>query len=132
MNDADPRDARVDRYLRDLPGALPPAGLGDRIVDRHLARRARRNGLPLAAACLLAAVLLWQQVGQNPVPTGEAPRRVEAQALVEVRSVDRRLQAAFRGGASADELDALWRARREALAQLEAAPAAGERRQVRL
>ena len=133
MSERDPRSEQVDRYLRRLPGAMPPAGLGDRIVDLHLARRARRRWVPLAAAAsLLAAVLLWQLAAQGPTPTAESPLLAHSQALVDVRSVDRRLQAAYLAGASEDELAELWRARRLALAQLESAPAAGERRQVRL
>jgi hypothetical protein len=133
MSDRDPRSEQVDRYLQRLPGAMPPAGLGERIVDLHLARRARRRWVPLAAAAsLLAAVLLWQLGAQDPAPSAKGPLLAHSPGLVDVRSVDRRLQAAYLAGASEDELAELWRARRLALAQLESAPPAVERRQVRL
>lgn len=133
MSGVDPRDERVDRYLRQLPGAMPPAGLGDRIVDLHLARRARRRWIPLAAAAsLLLAVLAWQQLFRSAAPTDEPPALADSPALVDLRSVDRRLQAAYLAGASDAELASLWQARRAALAELESGPAARERRQVRL
>ena len=133
MSTPGPRDEAVDRYLRRLPGAMPPAGLGDRIVDLHLARRARRRWIPLAAAAsVLLALLVWQQTGRAPGTGSLAPELAESPALIDLRSVDRRLQAAYLAGASEAELAGLWQARREALAELESGPTARERRQVRL
>lgn len=133
MSTPGPHDEAVDRYLRRLPDAMPPAGLGDRIVDLHLARRARRRWIPLAAAAsLLLAVLIWQQAGRAPELDAAAPALAESPALVDVRSVDRRLQAAYLAGASEAELASLWQARRAALAELESGPSTRERRQVRL
>lgn len=125
-----PRDERVDRYLQGLPGQLPPAGLGERIIDRHLGRRRLRRWLPLAAAaCLLTSVLAWQ-LG---TPSGPGPRSaLPSAALNDVRSVDRRLQAAYLAGAGEAELAPLWRARQRALAELQHSGEPSQRRQVRL
>ena len=133
MSAPDPRDEQVDRYLHSLPGAVPPAALGQRIVDRHLARRARRRWIPLAAAASLGlAFLAWQQIATPPL--SETPRLAPAHspALIDLRAVDRRLQAAYLAGASEAELADLWQARRQALAELESGPGQRERRQVRL
>jgi hypothetical protein len=133
MSAPGPHQEPVDRYLRRLPQAMPPAGLGDHIVDLHLARRARRRWIPLAtAASLLLAVLVWQQTERGPEPGSAAPVLAKSPALIDLRSVDRRLQAAYLAGASEAELAGLWRARRVALAELESGLPTRERRQVRL
>jgi hypothetical protein len=110
------RDQRVDRYLAQLPVELPAAGLGERVVALHLRRRRlRRACAPLAVA---AGLILWLALAQRPMPPADvAAERVDP-ALIEVRSADRRLQAAYLAGADASELDALWR-QRERAAQLE-------------
>ena len=106
------RDARIDRYLSQLPVDLPDADLGERVVARHLRRRRlRRAWVPLAAA---AAATLWLAFASGPMPTsGDAQARVDP-ALIEVRSADRRLQAAYLSGADSAELAALWRQRERA------------------
>jgi hypothetical protein len=102
---------RVERYLARLPGALPDAELGSRVVDRHLRRRRRRRlAAPLVAAAALALFFLLPalRVPSTPVgPVGANPDPV----LLEIRSADRRLQAAYVAGAGPAELDALWRVR---------------------
>lgn len=107
-----PRDERIDRYLAQLPSELPDAELGERVVARHLRRRRlRRRWAPLAAA---ATAILWLALAQGPIPTaGNDEARVDP-ALIEVRSVDRRLQAAYLAGADSAELAALWRQRERA------------------
>lgn len=134
MNDVDPRQREVDRYLRSLPGALPPAELGARIVNRHLARRARRRWLPLAAAAsLLLALVAWQQLSVPPAPpVAPVLAAGDSSALIDLRAVDRRLQSAYLAGASEAELASLWLARNQALAELESGGGQRERRQVRL
>lgn len=110
------RDERLDRYLARLPVELPEAGLGERVVAQHLRRRRlRRAWASLAAA---ACFTLWLAVAQGPMPPADpAAARVDP-TLIEVRSADRRLQAAYLAGADAAELEVLWR-QRERAARLE-------------
>lgn len=127
----DPHEESVDRYLRGLPQQLPPPGLGEQIIDRHLARRRLRRWLPVAAAAsLLLSLLVWQ-AGVGPESPTLAVSRPPA-ALIDVRSLDRRLQDAYLAGADKDELARLWQARDEAVAELEAPSVPPLRRQVRL
>ncbi|MCK7594527.1 hypothetical protein [Pseudomarimonas salicorniae] len=127
---SDSRDRRVDDYLRGLPGAMPPADLGERILARHASRRRLRRLLPLAAAAtLLAGFLAWraQTPAAPPVLVVDPPA-----ALLDLRSVDRRLQAAYLAGAGETELDRLWNAREQAVAELRGGGHGSGRRQVRL
>jgi hypothetical protein len=97
-------DPRLDDYLRRL---LPPA---------------------LAAGLLLAVLAL------PPEPLRSPEQGVAASAgsaLADLRSADRRLQAAYLRGAGEAEKAALWQARAAALARI-AQPAAPATRQVRL
>ncbi len=127
----DPGEESVDRYLRGLPQQLPPPGLGEQIIDRHLARRRLRRWLPVAAAAsLLLSLLVWQ-IGISPAPPADSASPPSA-ALIDVRSLDRQLQAAYLAGADKDELARLWQARDQAVAELEAPSGPPLRRQVRL
>ena len=122
----------IERYLQRLPEALPRAGTGDAIVERHLRRRRlRRWAPPLAAAAAIVMLLLYlPRVSTPPPPAVQAA--AQNPALAEVRSVDRRLQAAYLTAGSEAELDALWQQRRQAVARLEAAEAGSVRLEIRL
>lgn len=127
----EPRDARVDRYLRGLPTDMPPAGLGQRIIDQHLSRRRLRRWAPLAAAAsILLALLVWRAQGPAEPPPISASR--PPAALIDLRSLDRQLQDAYLAGADGDELARLWQARDRAMAELQAPSEPSLRRQVRL
>ena len=108
----EPRPDPVQRYLRQLPRALPDAALGDAIVQRHLARRRLRRGSSLLAVAAMAAwVLVWPLFRQAPAPEHGAVRTVHdrvSPAWVEIRALDRQLQAAYSTGADADAVAQLW------------------------
>ena len=123
---------KLDDYLRRLPAATPPAGLGQRIVDRHLRRRRLRRLLaPAMAAGLLLGVLALRPGAPDP-PTEQAVATAgSSAALIDLRSADRRLQAAYLHGADEAQKAALWQARAAALARVEQ-PTPAATRQVRL
>lgn len=124
-------------YLASLPPAEPPAGLAARITAKLAAGRRRRRrhrlagGLALAASVALAALLVpWTQPG--PAAPGDDPRlqaqRLEHRLLSapegaggqrgsEVAVIDRALDAAYRRGAGAQEIEDLWQARVRVLEQ---------------
>lgn len=112
------RDARIDRYLAQLPAGLPDADLGERVVERHLRRRRLRHAWPPLAAAAVAT--LWLVLAQGPLTTSSENQVSVDPAWIEVRSTDRRLQAAYLAGAEPAELAALWR-QRERAARREAA-----------
>lgn len=126
MNRAgDPREEALERYLAQLPSAHPDAGVGDAVIARHLRRRRLRRVLPPVAAA--ATLLLWVGMhGPDPV-TPAAPVLAIDPDVAEMRSIDRRLQAAYLEGATADELAALW-AERGRIAQAGIHADAGIRR----
>jgi hypothetical protein len=112
-------DDRIERYLRALPKGQPDAGLAVRVIEGHLRRRRlRRNALALAASMTLG-VLSWQWF--QPVP--EAPVATSTPspipAWVEIRALDRQLQAGYLAGAPEAELSRLWQRREAALSGME-------------
>ena len=124
---------RLDDYLRRLPTATPPAGLGTRIVDRHLRRRRLRRLLaPALAAGLLLGVLALRPGTPDPATEHTVASAASRAALVDLRSADRRLQAAYLHGADEGQKAALWQARAAALARVEQPAPAATTRQVRL
>jgi len=143
------REAGWRAYLDGLPAVVPPARLRDRVLAAWPAERAavptRWPGLAgwvLAAAAVpaLALLLPW---ARPPAPSAPAPagtdavlasQALEARLLASpvahdpglqagIAEIDRALGAAYRRGASGEELDGLWRARARAMQQgLAAAP----------
>lgn len=106
----EPSSANVQRYLRALPSASPDVALGEAIVQRHLNRRRwRRHATTFAVAAMLALALLSPLIP----PAMERHAAPAAQnrpgpAWVEIRALDRQLQAAYSSGADADALAQLW------------------------
>lgn len=104
----------VDGYLARLPTALPDPEHADTVVGLHLRRRRWRQRLPPALAA--AAVLAWLAWG--PLTSTDTSMHGEvashSSAWVELRSADRRLQAAYLVGADDDRLAALWKSRQDA------------------
>lgn len=123
----------LDDHLRRLPTAAPPAGLGQRIVDRHLRRRRMRRLLaPALAAGMLLGVLALRPGAPDPATEHTVATAASRAALVDLRSTDRRLQAAYLHGADEAQKAALWQARAAALARVEQPAPATTTRQVRL
>lgn len=124
---------KLDDYLHRLPTATPPAGLGARIVDRHLRRRRLRRLLaPAVAAGLLLGVLALRPGAPDPATEHIVATAASRAALIDLRSADRRLQSAYLYGADEAQKAALWQARAAALARVELPPPAATTRQVRL
>ncbi|WP_460812384.1 hypothetical protein [Luteimonas pelagia] len=125
MNETDanatPRIAR----LRDLEAPALPEALWPRVEARRRALFARRRRFAGVAAALLVAGgigLLARLPGNGPdgpgVPTAQ---RVDSAPLpgpvvLQVRAIDRELQAAYQAGAHAEEIERLWRTRGALLA----------------
>jgi hypothetical protein len=121
----DQQVAAVRRYLQGLPVAQPPAALGERVVRRHRLRRQRP--LWLAAAALVAlALLLPAMPGPQAPPHHQAPVP-QADALREIRALDRELQAAYLQAHGGAPVDALWQVRAAAVANIENPQATGTR-----
>lgn len=117
----------VQRYLRDLPRAMPDAGLGQAIVQRHLRRRRWRQRAPwLAAAAAVLTAVLWQPQRSEPsLLTPLAPPMAAAAvdpAWVDIRALDRRLQAAYSDGADSQSVELLWQQRQQAVLRLQSEP----------
>lgn len=119
MNQRERDNDRVDAYLARLPTALPDPGHVESVLDLHLRRRRWRTRLPPALAA--AAVMAWLAWG--PLRTVEVsapgPDPSNTAAWAELRSADRRLQAAYRVGANEGRLARLWETRRDAAEQVE-------------
>lgn len=112
-------DPRIERYLRGLPKEAPDAGLAARVIEGHLRRRRlRRAALALAASVTLGA-MSWQMLWPTPEAPAEAISPSPNPAWVEVRALDRQLQAGYLAGVSEDELSRLWHRRKEAMTGLE-------------
>lgn len=123
-------DPRLQRYLDDLPLAVPPAALERRLFER-LGRRRDRRRLLLAVAALLVIGLVPRLLAPGLPATTAAPDPASAELLrAEVRALDRELQAAYAGGEHR-RLDSLWLAR-EAAARRLADPSAAAAQPVRL
>jgi hypothetical protein len=112
--------------LRDLQDPPLPPGLWTRLEDRRRLRFARRRMAGVAAMAIAAvglfAVLRAPDAEHDRAPqvagSGDAP--TPAAAALQVRAIDRELQAAYQAGAAADEIERLWRARRALLAAADA------------
>lgn len=109
-----PVEFDLRHYCATLPEPEPPPALFHDLVRSRSQRRARRNAVFLSAVLLAGASVLLlmqprQSVQDRTVVATAAPR-VE----LELRAVDRELQAAYDRGASDRELARLW-ARRSAL-----------------
>lgn len=113
---SDPREEPLGRYLASLPGATPRSGHGADVIERHLRRRRLRRALPLAMAAgvLLALLVARAPLSGDPVPAARSGGATDS-AWVEVRALDRRLQAAYIEGVSDARLDHLWQRRESAL-----------------
>ncbi|MBB5015509.1 hypothetical protein [Rehaibacterium terrae] len=127
-------DARVLAYLAGLPEPEPPATLWLRLAAarqrRHTRRRAARFGLAAVAALALAVLAPWRVAPPPLAPSALPPEAVatfampsldDADAIAELRALDRALQSAYEQGASEQEVAALWRARERAAARLQPA-----------
>lgn len=130
-------------YLAELPPADPPPALRARVLQawpQATPAWRRRPLWALAAAAAVAAlglrvalapdplqppplqdpVLVSQQLEQQLL---DSPAAADPQLRAGIAEIDRVLGAAYRRGAGGEELEALWRARAEALQQgLTAAP----------
>lgn len=112
----EPTDLRLQRYLRDLPQAAPPAALGARILARHRARRRLQRWLPpLAVAASFALIMLVPNWLASPPTAGAA----DPQALAELRALDRSLQSAYLHQARGAEVETLLQARQQLAARLQ-------------
>jgi hypothetical protein len=118
-------DDRIRRQLKALPDMPPASGLWPRLAEAR-ARRLRRvrmgaGGAAALALCLMLPMLYRLQQAPAQVQAGAAagPMAVpvedaaalDAATLVEIRAVDRALQAAYDEGASEAELAPLWKFR---------------------
>lgn len=103
------------RYARQLPQPAPGDDVFYEIVQAHAARRKRHSAFAGVALLLavVAATGFWLHRATSPfVP--EETQRLSGTSGVELRAVDRALQAAYDRRADDAELAALW-SRREAL-----------------
>lgn len=129
-------DRRVHAYLAGLPEPELPAALWPRLAATRQRRAARRRharyGLAAAAALALAVLAPWRVAPPPLVPSALPPEAVatiampsldDADAIAELRALDRALQSAYEQGASEQEVAALWKARERAAARLQPATA---------
>jgi len=116
----DDRDTEgVGRYLQALPSAVPRAGVADLVIERHLRRRRLRRWAPLAlAAGVLLAASLEGLVSTAHMPPHPAVTAKPSDSWMEVRALDRQLQAAYVEGGSSVRLEQLWRQREAAMRQI--------------
>lgn len=120
-------DARLTRRLRAMPPVPPALDLWPRL---ELARQRRVRRLKLSvgsAGALLLGVLLVPLLGgmldrTERVPLAAAPepavaprQTLDQDTVEQIRALDRALQAAYDEGASDDELEPIWKARRALL-----------------
>ena len=109
-----PHDFDLHEYCATLPDPEPPPALFHDIVRSRNRQRARRHSLFLSMAMLagFSALLLMRPSPsvRDRTVVATAEQRVE----VELRAVDRELQAAYDRGASDREVARLW-AHRSAL-----------------
>lgn len=127
QHDDDKRPDWLRAELAALPDPSPPEALLGRILASRVRRRRRRQW-SAAVALLLGAALLWPLL--PPVAPGDPPAVAVDAAPddLRLRLLDRRLQAAYDGGASAEQIEALWLARARHLAAAEAQPDTEETR----
>lgn len=130
-------DRRVHAYLAGLPEPELPAALWPRLAATRQRRAARRRharyGLAAAALLALAVLPLWRAVPPPLAPPPALPAEAiatlampsldDADAIAELRALDRALQSAYEQGASEQEVAALWKARERAAARLQPATA---------
>jgi hypothetical protein len=97
-------------HLSALPDPEPPSPLFERVMTSRTRRR-RVRALSSAAVLLVGAALLWPLL-RTPILSSPA-EEVAAVTVDDLRLllIDRRLQAAYDGGASDEHLAALWQAR---------------------
>lgn len=118
-------DKLLQEHLRQLPDAPLPADLWQRVNGARGRMRRRRIGLAattLAVATVAAlSPLMWSSAPDTsrtarPVvataPATPAPAIVD----VELRAIDRALQAGYARNATDDELEPLWAQRQRLLA----------------
>jgi hypothetical protein len=113
----DQQVAAVRRYLQGLPMAQPPAALGARLLRRHRLRQQRP--LWLAAAALVVLALLLPALPGPQIPPRHHAQALQADALREIRALDRELQSAYLQAHGGAPVDALWQARAAAVANIE-------------
>jgi len=118
-------DDLLQRRLRQLPDAPLPADLWQRVNGARGRIRRRRIGIA-ATTLAFATVAALSPLMRSPSP--DAPRagqpvvaevpatRVPATVEIELRAIDRALQAGYARNATDDELEALWTQRRRLLA----------------
>lgn len=118
-------DDDIRRTLADLPEPPLPAGLWSRVQAAQARRAARlRGGVAgvLAIAVVAVGALSFgvlpqpQSPGADDTSSGVATTvDVASDEAEDVRAIDRALQAAYARGASDDEIEPLWQARRRHL-----------------
>lgn len=127
MNDRD----YLHRQLAALPDPELPEHLWTR-VSRARARRLRRRwgaGTAALALALVAIAMLSLQSVRQPTPASTRVVQSDAQPhngraqQVQVRALDRKLQAAYRRNASDAEIAQLWVTRRALLDRSGGSPA---------
>lgn len=118
-------DDLLQDHLRQLPDAPLPAGLWQRVNGARGRMRRRRIGIA-ATTLAVAAVAALSPLMRSPAP--DAPRaarpmvatapatQVPAAVEVELRAIDRALQAGYARNAPDDELEPLWAQRQRLLA----------------
>ena len=118
-------DDLLQERLRQLPDAPLPAGLWQRVNGARGRMRRRRIGIAattLALATVAAlSPLLWSPAPDasrdaQPVAAAVPATPVPASVEVELRAIDRALQAGYARNATDDELEPLWAQRQRLLA----------------
>jgi len=118
-------DDLLQEHLRQLPDAPLPADLWQRVNGARGRMRQRRIGIA-ATTLALATVAALSPLMRSPAPDASpaaqpvvatVPAPPAAAAVdVELRAIDRALQAGYARNATDDELEALWAQRRRLLA----------------
>jgi hypothetical protein len=118
-------DKLLQEHLRQLPDAPLPADLWQRVNGARGRMRRRRIGLA-ATTLAVAAVVALSPLMRSPAP--DASRAAQpmvatgpvtpdpAAVEVELRAIDRALQAGYARNATDDELEPLWAQRQRLLA----------------
>lgn len=101
-------------YCAMLPEPEPPPALFHDIVRTRSRQRARRDAMFLSAILLAGVSVLLLVQRPQPVRDRTVVATAEQRIELELRAVDRELQAAYDRGASERELARLW-AHRSAL-----------------
>ena len=117
-------DNRIERYLHGLPKVEPDAGLAAQVIESHLRRRRLRRGALAMAASVVLGAMGWQILRPLPEVPSVAIASPPNSAWVEIRALDRQLQAGYLADMSEAELSRLWQRRKQAVIRIDQQPAA--------